>query len=112
MGLPFDSRGLIRKCWTGKGVPMNLELIVPPKPPAPKIDIDPLRKSLRTTTDINEIIEIAARVDAFDESMENCGLYPSEDMRPINETRMEARWKLGQALAQIERGKPGPRKDN
>jgi hypothetical protein len=31
-----------------------------------------------------------------------------EDMRPINETRMAARWKLGKALAQVERGRPGP----
>lgn len=36
--------------------------------------------------------------------MHDCGLYSTEDMRPINETRMVARWKLGAALKQVERG--------
>jgi hypothetical protein len=35
--------------------------------------------------------------------MHDCGLYSVEDMRPINETRMAARWKLGKALAKVER---------
>jgi hypothetical protein len=35
--------------------------------------------------------------------------YSVEDMRPINELRMVARWKLGRALAKVERGKPGPK---
>ena len=34
----------------------------------------------------------------------DCGLYGIEDMRPINELRMRARWKLGRgAEAQAER---------
>ena len=40
--------------------------------------------------------------------MHDCGLYSIEDMRPINELRMVARWKLGRALAKVERGKPFP----
>lgn len=43
--------------------------------------------------------------------MHDCGLYSIEDMRPINETRMAARWKLGKALAQVER-LPGGRGKN
>jgi hypothetical protein len=40
--------------------------------------------------------------------VEACGLYSKEDMREVHETRMEARWFLGKALAQIERAKaPG-----
>ena len=35
--------------------------------------------------------------------MHDCGLYSIEDMRPINETRMRARWKLGRALKAVER---------
>jgi hypothetical protein len=35
--------------------------------------------------------------------MHDCGLYSVEDMRPINEARMAARWKLGKALAAVER---------
>jgi hypothetical protein len=30
--------------------------------------------------------------------MHDCGLYAIEDMRPVNELRMRARWKLGRAL--------------
>jgi hypothetical protein len=42
--------------------------------------------------------------------MHDCGLYSVEDMRPINETRMAARWKLGRALAAVERNR-GKRTD-
>jgi hypothetical protein len=35
--------------------------------------------------------------------MHDCGLYSIEDMRPINELRMRARWKLGGALKATER---------
>jgi hypothetical protein len=31
------------------------------------------------------------------------GFYGIEDMRPINELRMAARWKLGKTLAKVER---------
>jgi hypothetical protein len=40
--------------------------------------------------------------------MHDCGLYSIEDMRPVNEMRMTARWKLGRALAKIERASTGP----
>jgi hypothetical protein len=36
--------------------------------------------------------------------MHDGGVYGVEDMRPINETRMAARWKLGRALAAVQRG--------
>jgi hypothetical protein len=35
--------------------------------------------------------------------MHDCGLYSVEDMRPVNELRMMARWKLGGALAKMDR---------
>ena len=44
--------------------------------------------------------------------MHDCGLYSIEDMRPINELRMAARWKLGRSLAAKERGGPGGRPSN
>jgi hypothetical protein len=46
-------------------------------------------------------------LDAFEQYMHDCGLYSVEDMRPVNEARMRARWKLGQALAMKERGPHG-----
>jgi hypothetical protein len=42
--------------------------------------------------------------------MHDCGLYSVEDMRPINELRMKARWKLGGALKATPR-RPGFRRD-
>jgi hypothetical protein len=37
-------------------------------------------------------------------AVHDCGLYSIEDMRPINELRTVARWKLGRSLAATERG--------
>src|ERR1700757_1575933 len=82
----------------------KLELIVPELPPAPAIPIDDIRRALAAATDPFVIKEINAKADAFEQYMHDCGLYSIEDMRPINETRMLARWKLGRALAQVERG--------
>lgn len=78
-------------------------LVVPPRPPAPVIQIDDLRQALEIATDPVEIKDINARLDAFEQYMHDCGLYSIEDMRPINETRMLARWKLGRALKEVQR---------
>jgi hypothetical protein len=60
-----------------------------------------------------EIIEVSAKLDAFEQYMHDCGLYSIEDMRPVNEMRMTARWKLGKALKAIGRGHgPGRGKKN
>ena len=37
--------------------------------------------------------------------------YRNEEIRPVNEMKMRARWKLGRALAEVERGDPGPAGD-
>jgi N6-adenosine-specific RNA methylase IME4 len=87
---------------------MNMQLVVPERPPAPVIDIGDIQRALAIATDPFEIKEINAKLDAFEQYMHDCGLYSIEDMRPINELRMKARWKLGAALATVERGKPGP----
>jgi hypothetical protein len=42
-------------------------------------------------------------VHAFEQYMHDCGLYGIEDMRPVNELRMKARWKMGAALAKVTR---------
>jgi hypothetical protein len=71
--------------------------------PPPAIPIDDIRRALAAATDPFVIKEINAKADAFEQYMHDCGLYSIEDMRPINETRMLARWKLGRALAKMER---------
>jgi hypothetical protein len=40
--------------------------------------------------------------------MRESGLFDPEEIRPLNETRMRARWKLGRLLAKIERPGFGP----
>jgi N6-adenosine-specific RNA methylase IME4 len=82
----------------------KLKRSIPRKPKRLPIAVAELRKQLRVTTSINEILDISAKADGLEEYMEACGFYSLEDMRPVNETRMEARWFLGKALAQIERG--------
>jgi N6-adenosine-specific RNA methylase IME4 len=69
-----------------------------------------LQRELDRATSPAEIVEIAARLDAFEQYMRDSALYSTEDIRPINETRMRARWKLGRALADVDRGQ-GARTD-
>jgi N6-adenosine-specific RNA methylase IME4 len=64
--------------------------------------------ALMATVDPAEIRNIEARLDAAENLMRATGLYPIEEMRPINEERMRARWCLGQALASFVRGTPFP----
>ena len=85
------------------------QLVVPKRRPAPPIKIAPLQRALEAAVAPAEIKEIAAQLDAFESYMHDCGLYSIEDMRPINEARMRARWKLGRALSQFARRLgPGP----
>jgi N6-adenosine-specific RNA methylase IME4 len=79
------------------------QLIVPKRKPPPPIKIGPLQRALEAAQDPAEIKDIAAQLDAFETYMHDCGLYSIEDMRPINEARMRARWKLGRALAKVSR---------
>ncbi|MFK4727125.1 N6-adenosine-specific RNA methylase IME4 [Bradyrhizobium niftali] len=80
-----------------------MQLVIPKRPPAPVIEIDDIQRALAVATDPFEIKEIGAKLDAFEQYMHDCGLYSIEDMRPINETRMVARWKLGRALVGVTR---------
>jgi hypothetical protein len=90
---------------------MNMHLVLPPRPPAPVIETADIKRALEAATDPVEIKEINAKLDAFEQYMHDCGLYSVEDMRPINETRMAERWKLGKALAAVERGERWPKKE-
>jgi N6-adenosine-specific RNA methylase IME4 len=89
----------------------KMDLVVPERPPAPIIPVDDIRGALEAASAPAEIIEISAKLDAFEQYMHDCGLYSVEDMRPINETRMRARWKLGRALAEVQRDS-GPGRGN
>ena len=82
-------------------------LVVPQRPPAPVIQIDDLRQALESATDPVVIKEINAKADAFEQYMHDCGMYSIEDMRPVNELRIDARWKLGGALKAVVRAPEG-----
>jgi hypothetical protein len=43
------------------------------------------------------------KLAAIENYMRDAGLYDTTEIRPVNETPIRARWKLGQALAEIER---------
>jgi len=73
----------------------------------PPVNVSDIRRALVKANTPEEIIQIEAKLDAVEQWMHDTGLYDTEEIRPINETRMWARWKLGQALAGMERGK-GP----
>lgn len=83
------------------------QLVVPKRKPAPPIKITPLQRALEVAVDPAEIKDINAQADAFEQYMHDSGLYSIEDMRPVNELRMRARWKLGAALRAVEREPEG-----
>jgi N6-adenosine-specific RNA methylase IME4 len=65
---------------------------------------DEARRALMATDDPVEIRKIEATLDAAETLMRATGLYPIDEMRPVNEERMRARWRLGQTLASFVRG--------
>jgi hypothetical protein len=60
------------------------------------------RQALSTTTNPVEIMQIEAKLDALERLMRETGFYPLDEIRPVNEMRMRARWRLGIALAALE----------
>ncbi len=74
---------------------------------------------LPVSTTPAEILAVANRFDTVEHHMQSTGLFTVEQMRPVNEMRMQARAKLGRALAAQERapghqdeGKRFPRSGN
>jgi N6-adenosine-specific RNA methylase IME4 len=74
----------------------------------PVPDIDGIRQRLAKAGTLEEVAQIDNELSAAEAFMRESGLYDPEEIRPLNETRMQARWKLGGLLARIER-KPGGR---
>jgi hypothetical protein len=88
----------------------DLQLIVPPRPAPPPVKIDELQHALDAATDPAEIKEIEDKLGAIEQYMKNTGLYTFDEMFPVNVAKVKARWKLGRALAAVERGR-GERTD-
>lgn len=63
-----------------------------------------LRNRIAAATDPEQAIKLVGMADALEEAMCDAGYRrDTEAIRPVNEARFQARWKLGQLLAQIER---------
>jgi hypothetical protein len=66
-------------------------------------DIARVKREIERASDPAEVLEIEARLTSIETYMRDAGLYTPDEIRPVNETRMRARWRLGQLLAMVER---------
>lgn len=66
--------------------------------------IDELRAALEAASSPIEVREIEAKIAAIESYMKQTGLYSTAEIRPVNESLMLARWKLGRLLRTYERG--------
>jgi N6-adenosine-specific RNA methylase IME4 len=73
--------------------------------------ITALTRALEQASEPPEIRKVEIAVEHVEQLMHEAGLYEIEEIRPVNELRMRARWKLGRALKKIER-RQGARTDN
>jgi N6-adenosine-specific RNA methylase IME4 len=64
---------------------------------------------LSITANPAEIMQIEAQLDLVERLMRETGFYPLDEIRPVNEARMRARWRLGAALESVVKDKPGPK---
>jgi N6-adenosine-specific RNA methylase IME4 len=70
--------------------------------------IGELRSQIAAETDCAKAVGLVAMADTIEEAMANAGYRANtEALRPANEVRFEARWKLGQLLAKLEKDKGG-----
>src|SRR5215831_15852377 len=67
-------------------------------------DLATLGRALAQASDAAEVRQIESDLEKAESLMRTSGLYEVEEIRPVNELRMRARWKLGQVLAELERG--------
>jgi hypothetical protein len=81
----------------------------PPRPPAPVIEVDDVRRALDVATDPVEIKEINAKLDAFEQYMHDA-VFTASRRCGRSMRRGCARLKLGRALAEVER-RQGKRND-
>jgi N6-adenosine-specific RNA methylase IME4 len=70
-----------------------------------------LRSQIAASTDCAKVLNLMAAADSIEEAMANAGYRGNiVALRPANELRFEARWKIGQLLAKIEK-RQGARTD-
>ena len=70
--------------------------------------IDRLVVALTEAATAEDVRRVESEIDAIEHLMKSSGLWDIEEIRPVNETRMRARWKLGRLLSEAVRGKRFP----
>jgi hypothetical protein len=66
--------------------------------------INLLRRRILETDDPKIVLKIIDETDTIEDMMERAGFATQqEEIRPANEARFLARWRLGQLLAKVER---------
>jgi N6-adenosine-specific RNA methylase IME4 len=67
--------------------------------------VNRLRQVVHEADTAEKLVEACAMIDSLEDVLRRAGYEKSiEVMRPANETRFEARWRLGQMLVKMERG--------
>lgn len=66
-------------------------------------DINMLSRALSGAGTPEEVRSVEHGIDMYESYMRAAGLRTLDQIRPVNETRMRARWKLGRLLAEVER---------
>jgi len=72
------------------------------------VQLDEIARALAAASAPDEALAIERQLDLAEQYMRDSGRI--EEIRPVNELRMRARWKLGQLLAAVER-RQGARTD-
>lgn len=72
------------------------------------VKLDAAQNALAQAQTPEDIMDVEAKLNAIEHYMRQAGLYSTEEIRPVNETKMRARWLLGKALAKKERGAGRP----
>jgi N6-adenosine-specific RNA methylase IME4 len=73
------------------------------------VEFSAIRAALDAAEAPEEILDIEAKVEAIEVYLRRSGLSKNlAEMFPVREARLEARWRLGRALAEIERVRGGP----
>src|SRR5262249_45999748 len=90
------------------GAAMTHAITIPKSPAELPAAVNRLRKHLNQTDDPAVLVRLVSAFDQIEDMMSRAGYRKNtEAMRPTNEARFEARWKLGRLLAKLERAQ-GP----
>ncbi|MDI7863962.1 MT-A70 family methyltransferase [Rhizobiaceae bacterium n13] len=71
-------------------------------------DLVAISRELANASDPFQVRDLEAKIDGIETYMKRSGLWTIEEIRPVVETRIRARHKLGGFLRAVERGKPFP----